>query len=34
MNLEDMRMIYDVSFHPDFKLGKKGRDDLLAEFMG
>ena len=34
VNLEDMRIAYDVSFHPDFNSGKKSADQILQEFMG
>mmetsp|Transcript_1949 Transcript_1949/g.231 ORF Transcript_1949/g.231 Transcript_1949/m.231 type:complete len:115 (+) Transcript_1949:1005-1349(+) len=33
VNIEDMRVAYDVSFHPDFKKGAKSRDQILQEFM-
>ena len=33
VNLDDMRQLYDVSFRPDFRSGKKNRDQILLEFM-
>ena len=34
VNLEDVKQLYDVSFHPDFRSGKKTRDQILLDFMG
>jgi len=33
VTLEDMRIAYDVSFHPEFQAGTKTRDQILTEFM-
>ena len=34
VNIEDMKIAYDVSCHPDFISGKKTGDQILTEFMG
>lgn len=33
VTLEDIRIAYDVSFHPDFQSGRKTRDEILSDFM-
>ena len=33
VTIEDLIGVYDVSFHPDFRSGKKTRDQILTEFM-
>lgn len=33
VTIEDIRMAYDVSFHPDFQSGKKTADEVLRDFM-
>jgi Ca2+-binding EF-hand superfamily protein len=33
VNIEDMRIAYDTSFHPDVKAGRKTPDQVLQEFM-
>lgn len=33
MNLKDIEMAYDVSFHPDFRSGTKSKAEILKEFM-
>ena len=33
VTIDDIRMAYDVSFHPDFQSGRKTRDEVLADFM-
>ena len=32
VTIDDIRMAYDVSFHPDFQSGRKTRDEVLADF--
>lgn len=34
VTVDDLRLAYDVSFHPDFKSGTKTSDQILREFMG
>ena len=33
MTIDDIRIAYDVSFHPDFQSGRKTADEVLADFM-
>ena len=33
VTIDDIRLAYDVSFHPDFQSGRKSRDEVLADFM-
>ena len=33
VTIEDIRIAYDVSFHPDFQSGKKTADEVLSDFM-
>ncbi len=33
VNIEDLKDSYDVSFHPEFKQGKKSKDQILKEFL-
>ncbi|OMJ67014.1 hypothetical protein SteCoe_35940 [Stentor coeruleus] len=33
VNIDDIKALYDVSFHPDFRSGKKTRDQILVDFM-
>lgn len=33
VTIDDIRMAYDVSFHPDFQSGKKTADEVLRDFM-
>ena len=33
VNLQDIEMAYDVSFHPEFQSGRKSKEDILKEFM-
>jgi calcyphosin len=34
VTLDDLKDSYDVSFHPEFKQGKKSKQAILEEFMG
>lgn len=33
VNIDDLKDSYDVSFHPEFKQGKKSKDQILKEFL-
>ena len=33
VTIDDIRIAYDVSFHPDFQSGRKTADEVLADFM-
>lgn len=33
VTIDDIRLAYDVSYHPDFKSGRKSADDILSDFM-
>lgn len=33
VTIDDIRIAYDVSFHPEFQSGRKTKDEILAEFM-
>jgi calcyphosin len=33
VTLADMRSLYDASFHPDVKSGKRSADDVLLEYL-
>ena len=33
VTIDDIRMAYDVSFHPDFQSGRKTADEVLSDFM-
>ena len=33
VTIDDIRMAYDVSFHPDFQSGNKTADEVLSDFM-
>lgn len=33
VNIEDLKGVYDVSFHPKFKNGQMTKDQILSEFM-
>ena len=33
VTIDDFRIAYDVSFHPDFQSGRKTADEVLADFM-
>lgn len=33
VTIEDIRIAYDVSFHPDFQSGRKTVDEILGDFM-
>jgi len=33
VTLEDIRIAYDVSYHPDFQSGRKSADEILSDFM-
>ena len=33
VTIEDIKIAYDVSFHPDFQSGRKTRDEVLSDFM-
>lgn len=33
VTIDDIRIAYDVSFHPDFQSGHKTADEILSEFM-
>ena len=33
IDLTDMAMAYDVTAHPDFKAGKRSKEDILKEFL-
>lgn len=34
VSVDDLKDQYDVSFHPDFKAGKKSKQAILTEFLG
>jgi len=33
VNINDMRLIYNPTFHPKYKAGEMNIEELLAEFM-
>lgn len=33
VTIEDIKIAYDVSFHPDFQSGRKTADEVLSDFM-
>jgi calcyphosin len=33
VTIDDLKNLYDVSFHPDFRSGKKNRDQILSDFL-
>jgi len=33
VTIKDIEIAYDVSFHPDFRSGRKTKDEVLREFM-
>ena len=33
VTIDDIRIAYDVSFHPDFQSGRKTADEVLSDFM-
>ena len=33
VTIDDIRIAYDVSFHPDFQSGRKTADEVLLDFM-
>ena len=33
VTLDDIKLAYDVSFHPDFQSGRKTADEVLSDFM-
>ena len=33
VTIDDIRLAYDVSFHPDFQSGRKTADEVLSDFM-
>jgi hypothetical protein len=33
LDINDIRGVYNASFHPDVKAGKKTEDDILCEFL-
>ena len=34
MTIEDLKGVYDVSFHPKFRNGQMTKDQILTEFLG